>query len=70
MLRKTFGGWGFAPDPEWELTSPIHLLLFEGEGKGKGKVRVQEREGREKERNNGMEGGEVWRNYGTPAVKI
>jgi len=23
MSRKTFGGWGFAPDPEWRLISPL-----------------------------------------------
>jgi len=22
MFRKTFGGWGFAPDPNWGLISP------------------------------------------------
>jgi len=22
MSRKTFGGWGFAPDPDWGLISP------------------------------------------------
>jgi len=33
---KTFGGWGFAPDPEWGLISPPHPLLFKGRGEGRG----------------------------------
>ena len=23
MSRKTFGGWGFAPDPDWGLILPL-----------------------------------------------
>ena len=43
MFRKTFSGWGFAPDPDWGLISPPDALLFrEGKvrgGKGKGRWR-------------------------------
>jgi len=34
---KTFGGWGFAPDPEWGGSYCPHTLLFMGrvkEGRG------------------------------------
>jgi len=48
MSRKTFGGWGFAPDPDWEAhiapQTPSYLRGGgrggkgrEGEGKGMGR---------------------------------
>jgi len=27
MSRKAFGGWGFAPDPDWGLISPRPLIF-------------------------------------------
>jgi len=32
ISRKTFGGWGFAPDPTGGLISPPDPLLFNGRG--------------------------------------
>ena len=36
MSRKTFGGWGFALDPEWRAHIAPHPLLFKGR-RGEGK---------------------------------
>jgi len=39
MSRKTFGGWGFVPDPEWGAHIVTHTpsCLRGGEGKGGGR---------------------------------
>ena len=60
MSRKTFCGWGFAPYPKWELTSPPHSILFnagiekvERKGGGRGY------KGKEKGKGRRANGGDV-----------
>jgi len=69
MSRKTFSGWGFAPDPDWGGSyRPPDPLLFRGGGEGRKKGRGSggeewEGEGRgrkgRKEEGRGGEGGGI-----------
>ena len=66
MLRKTFGGWGFAPrGSSYRLYTSSYLRG--GEGKWMESKRL--RKGRKRKGEEQWDGRRGW-NYGTPAVKI